>query len=97
MFTGKVWTDGSRLLQVSSLASRQPRRALHHAIQSITSEGLAHCPYVATRVGFEPATFRTEHHHWATTSISFMYYIFYRHHRHQRHCKNGRSCKHYRP
>ena len=33
--------DGSRLLQESNLAARQPRRAPHHVIQAITSEGLA--------------------------------------------------------
>jgi len=47
MFTGKVWTDGSRLLQESNLAVRQPRRAPHHVMQSISSEGLAQGPYVA--------------------------------------------------
>src|SRR6218665_1047763 len=33
MFTSKVRTDGSRLLQESNLAARQPRRAPHHVIQ----------------------------------------------------------------
>ena len=35
-------------------------RAPHLVIQAITSEGLAQGPYVATRGGVEPATFRTE-------------------------------------
>jgi len=75
MFTGKVrplWTNASRLLQKSNLAARQPRSASHHVIQSTTSEGLAQGPYVATRVGFEPATFRTEgteHHNSTTTPL----------------------------
>ncbi len=30
------------------------------ALQATTSEGLAQGPYVAARVGFEPATFRTQ-------------------------------------
>ena len=39
MFISKVWThDDSRLLWESNLASRQPRRAPHHAIQATTSE-----------------------------------------------------------
>ena len=70
MFTGKVWTGGSRLLQESNLATRQPRRAPHHVIQTTTSEGLAQGPYMVAIVGFEPETFHTEgteHHHWATT------------------------------
>ena len=40
------------------------------ALQATASEGLAQGPYVAARVGFEPATFRTEGtklHHRATT------------------------------
>ena len=66
MFTGKVGTDCSTLLQESNLATRQPRRPPYHGIQATTSEGLAQGPYVAARVGFEPATFHTEgteHHH----------------------------------
>src|SRR6218665_3057988 len=68
MFTSKVLTDDSRLLDESKLAARQPRRAPHDVIQTITSEGLAQGPYVAAS-GFEPATFRTEgteHHQLAT-------------------------------
>ena len=72
MFTRKVRTDDSRLLQESNLAARQPRRAPHHVIQTITSEELAQGPYVSARVVFEPATFRaegTEHHHSTTTPL----------------------------
>ena len=47
MFTSKVWTDDSRLLQELNLASRQPHRAPHHVIQATTSEGLAQGPYVS--------------------------------------------------
>ena len=71
--TGKVWTAGCRLLHESKLAARQPRRAAHHVIEITTSEGLAQGSYVATRVGFEPATFCTEgtyHHHSTTTLLS---------------------------
>ena len=54
-------TDDSRLLQESNLTAKQPRRAPHHVIQAtMRSEGLAQCPYVAARAGFEPATLRTE-------------------------------------
>src|SRR6218665_577062 len=60
MFTSKVLTDDSRLLQESNLAARQPRGAPHYVIQATTSEGLAQGPYLATRMGFEPATFRIE-------------------------------------
>ena len=36
-------------------------RSLHaEALQAPVSEGLAQGPYVATRVGFEPANLRTE-------------------------------------
>ena len=59
MFTSKVWTDDSRLLQESNLASRQPLGATS-IIQAITGEGLAQGPYVAARGGVEPTTFRTE-------------------------------------
>ena len=62
MFTSKVWTDDSRLLQESNLAARQSHRSPLHVIQATTSEGHAQGPYVAARVGFEPATFCTEHH-----------------------------------
>ena len=62
MFTGKVWTDDSRLLEESNLAARQPQGATS-VIQAITSEGLAQGPYVAARGGVEPATFCTENHH----------------------------------
>ena len=68
MFTSEVWTDDSKLLQESNLASRPSHRAPHHVIQAITSEGLAQGPYVAARGGIEPATFRTEgteHYHSA--------------------------------
>ena len=49
MFTGKVLTDGSRLLlsQESNLADKQPRRAPQHVIQATMSEGLAQGPNVA--------------------------------------------------
>src|SRR6218665_2942606 len=46
----------------------------HHIIQATKSEGLAQGPYVAARVGFEPATFCSEgieHHHSATTPLLF--------------------------
>ena len=59
MFTSKVWTDDSRLLQESNLATRQPHGATS-VIQAITGEGLAQGPYVAARGGVDPATFRTE-------------------------------------
>ena len=45
---------------------------MSHVIQALTSEVFAQGPYVAARVGFEPATFRTEgteHHHLATTPL----------------------------
>ena len=79
MFTSKVWTDDSRLLQESNLAARQPRRAWHHAIQAIMSEGLAQGPYMAARVGVEPASFRTEgtaHHHSTNHATYFFSRIF---------------------
>ena len=53
MFTSKVRTDDSRLLQESNLAARQPQGATS-IIQAITGEGLAQDPYVAARGGFEP-------------------------------------------
>ena len=59
MFTSKVWTDDSRLLQESNLAARQPQGATSD-IQAITGEGLAQGPYVEARGGVEPMTFRTE-------------------------------------
>ena len=59
MFTSKVWTDDSKLLQKSNLAARQPQGAAS-AIQAITGEGLAQVPYVAARGGVELTTFRTE-------------------------------------
>ena len=59
MFTTKVWTDDSRLLQESNLAARQPQGATS-VIQEITGEGLAQGPYVADRGGVEPTTFRTK-------------------------------------
>ena len=47
------------------------RRSLHaEALQATASEGLAQRSYMAARVGFEPATFRTkgtETQHLATT------------------------------
>jgi len=58
MFTSKVLSI-SRLLQELNSASRQPKGTTS-VIQAITSEGLAQGPYVATRVGVEPATFRIE-------------------------------------
>ena len=70
MFTSKVWTDDSRLLQESNLATREPHRAPHHVIQATASEGLGQGHYVAVRVGFKLAIFcteGTEHHHSATT------------------------------
>ena len=59
MFTSKEWTDDSRLLQESNLAARQPQGATS-VIQTISGEGLAQDPYVTTRGGVEPTTFRTE-------------------------------------
>ena len=56
MFTSKVWTDDSKLLQELNLAPRQLCKALHHVLQATTSEGLARGPYVAAS-GFDPATF----------------------------------------
>jgi len=35
-------------------------KTLHHVIQATASEGLAQGPYVVARVGFKPATLRTE-------------------------------------
>ena len=52
--------DGSMLLQESNLAASQPGRVPHHIMQATASEGLAQGAYVAARLGFEPATFRTE-------------------------------------
>ena len=62
MFTSKVLTDDSRLLQESNLAARQPQGATS-VMQAITGEGLAQGPYVAARGGVEPTTFRTENLH----------------------------------
>jgi len=79
MFTSKLWTDDSKLLQESNLTARQSRRAPHHAIQVTTSEELAQGPYVAARVEFKSATFRTEgteHHHWATTPLLEVQQLF---------------------
>ena len=56
MFISKVLTDDSRLLQKSNLTARQARRALYHIVQATMSEGLPQGPYVAAKVGFEPAT-----------------------------------------
>ena len=56
MFTSKVWTDDSKLLQESNLTARQPRRVPYHDIHSPTSEGLAQGSYLAARMGFKPAT-----------------------------------------
>ena len=45
------------------------------ALQATVSEELAQGPYVAVRVGFEPATFRTEGtkpYHWATTPYKYV-------------------------
>jgi len=44
MFTSKVGTNDSRLLKVSNLAARHPRKAPHNVIQAIMSEGLAQSP-----------------------------------------------------
>ena len=59
MFTSKIWTDDSRLLEEFNLTAKQPCRAPHHIVQATTSAGLAQGPYVA-RVGFEPATMRMQ-------------------------------------
>src|SRR6218665_2847850 len=61
MFTCKVWTDDSRLLQESNLAARQQQGATS-VIQAITGEGLAQGPCIrgGYRDGGEPTTFRTE-------------------------------------
>ena len=59
MFSNKVWTDDSRLLQESNLAAWQPQGA-NSVLQAITGEGLAQGPYVAARGGVEPTTFPTE-------------------------------------
>jgi len=60
MFTSKVWTDDSGLLQELNLAAMQPQGATS-VIQAITSEGLiAQGPYMAARGEVEPTTFRTE-------------------------------------
>ena len=40
--------------------ARQPRRAPHHIIQATMSEGIAQGPYIAAKVGFEPATLQTQ-------------------------------------
>ena len=55
MFTSKVWTDDSRLLQESNLAARQPQGATS-VIQSITGKGLAQGPYVVARGGVDNLT-----------------------------------------
>ena len=60
MFTSKVWTDNNKLLQELNLTARQPRRVPHHVLQATTSEGLAQGPYVAAKMGFEPATLRMQ-------------------------------------
>ena len=59
MFTSKVSTDESRLLQESNLAARQPQGATS-VIQAISGEGLAQGPYVAARGGVQATTFPTE-------------------------------------
>jgi len=59
MFTSKVWTDDSRLLQESNLAARQQQGATS-VIQAISGEGLAQGPYVVARGGVKPTTFCTE-------------------------------------
>jgi len=41
MFTCKVRTNDSKLLQESNLTTRQPCRAPHHVIQATWSEELA--------------------------------------------------------
>src|SRR6218665_1774329 len=51
--------DDSRLLQESNLAAGQPQGATS-VIQAILDEGFAQGPYVATRDGVEPTTFRTK-------------------------------------
>src|SRR6218665_931905 len=82
MFTSKVCTDDSRLLQESNLTAWQPCRTPRHVMQATTSGGLAQGPYVAARVGFKPETFRTEgteHHHWATNRCEFIYCMMSRH------------------
>jgi len=68
MFTRKVWTDGTRLLQESNLAasSHTGHHITSYRQQWKTSEGLAQGSYVADRVGFEPVTFRTKYHHSPT-------------------------------
>ena len=43
-----------------NLTAWQPRWAPHHVIQATTSEGLAQGPYLAARVGLEPATLRMQ-------------------------------------
>jgi len=62
MFTSKVRTDDSRLLQELNLTARQPRKTLLHIIRATTSEGLAQGPYVAARVGFKNVTLWTARH-----------------------------------
>jgi len=64
MFTSKVWTDDSRLLQETNLTTRQPYRAPHHITQATTSEGLAQGPYVVARVGLELADTRHRTYHF---------------------------------
>src|SRR6218665_1078229 len=59
MFTSKVKTNDSRLLQESNLAARQPQGAIS-VKQAITGEGLAQGPYMAARGGVEPTTFHTK-------------------------------------
>jgi len=62
MFTSKVQTNDSRLLQESNLAASQPQVATS-VIQAITGEGLAQGPYLAARGGVEPTTFCTDNLH----------------------------------
>ena len=51
----------SEALPTTAIDSLTLRRSLHaEAQQATASEGLAQDRYVATRVGFEPVTFRTK-------------------------------------
>ena len=54
IFTSKILTDDSKLLQESNLTVKKPHRAPHHVIQEITSEGLAQDPYMVARGGVKP-------------------------------------------
>ena len=79
MFTSKVWTDDSRLLQELNLASRQPQGATSHHTGNYKWRS-CQGSYVAARGGVEPVNFRTEGTDYSTNhtpcpAISFIVYL----------------------